>query len=1687
MKPNLTCRIVILVVIFALCLGGALADSYTANTMRLLRYEGDVRIEDASGQPRFIMENARFDSGEAMVTGADGIASVGLDDSKIVTLDVNTRVEFAKSSNALKLTVSEGQLLLDVRQKLDENQTLDIQTSTMAVGIRGTIVYVREQPADAEAQIPGGTTLGVLEGVAEITYQDQAGAARTLAVPAGQKASLPDADGDGRPDDAPALSDITAEDIAGFVARQIAEDGRLIWRVEKASDLLERVADPALSLAADGQWTWREPVRLVAQSASKLYDGQPLTRPSDVLVYGLPSDFSISVSAGGSQTDAGEGENPVSRYAIFNAMSEDVTAHFTAIERVAGVLTVDPAPLTVWTGSAEKIYDGAPLTNPEALLRAVPGYEVDEPLWRDTACVVTDAADAQTLCGLCGSVWVHGTNPLTGETREIELRAGQRMTVYLSSEEGAQSIEFKIESLTEEELPEEVLRLYADNPDLLAQACLDTGWDPARIAGLISQLPEYRAATVRENGLTLPADAAERLMKDFTNVRITIDTEITSYDGRALGCEEARFTGVVIDDSILVSATGSQTEVGQSTNTYVIDWGGANPGNYILSEELGTLTVYPAPAGQPDNPAPVPPEEEPTDEQSYEIQTYGAPVTLSVPSASKVYDGQPLTGGDVTVEGLPEGFTASAVVEGSQTGAGSSQAVVTSYQIFDETGSDVTNLFDNVKAQSDTLTVEPLQVELNLGGEEIAYSKSYRPTLTLSYLNGSHAGESLTGELQSNGAGRAAGDTRDGRASIALTLFTGDRIDVSVSGFDGGAGTHTLEASCGFPGGGGENFSISLANTTLTVNPRALTVTTGSASKTYDGAPLTAPDATLSGLEAGDEITATATGSLTGVGTADNTYTIDWGGANPDNYAVTATLGVLEVTPNAAPIAVTAGSAGKTYDGTPLTCAEVTVEGLPAGFTLEATPAGTLTDAGSAANPIERYAILDAGGEDVTAFFTGVSTADGTLTVDPAPLTVDTPSASKPYDGTPLTGGAVTVNGLADGDPVVVTATGSLTEVGTAENTCAIEWNGVNPGNYILTETHGTLEVTKNGAKITVTAGSASRAYNGQDLTDDSFTVEGLPDGFTLTATTDGSQFIAGTTDNVITGHTIFNAEGKDRTANFTNVVYANGTLEVTLKNIAFFSWPAVYTYDGRYHSSTVPGLVRIQFASVDNVQWSDIAFSWDHYRDVGTHPGSFTASFVNNEKELSKKYAIIYEGPDGSEPFSFVRITPASLKVTTVSASKVYDGTPLKGEVTLTGRVGGDTITVSTETSITDVSSVTNDSYTIDWGSTNPDNYDLTEEFGTLTITPATLTVVTESDTKTYDGTPLTAGAHLEGLSPHDDATVKATGSITDAGSTINTYEIDWGTTNPDNYKIVERLGQLSVTEGEPAPLTVITESASKTYDGTPLTAGARLVGLSKYADATVKATGAISYAGSTINTYEIDWGSTDPNDYVITEKLGTLTVTKAPLKAITESATKAYDGTALTAPARLEGLIGSDAATITATGSVKNAGSAANTYTIDWGSANPDNYDITEELGTLTVTRATLTIQTYDDWKEYDGTPLTCDEYYISGLASGETVTIKVTGTITEIGWTQNTYELIWGTANPDNYIVKEYLGWLEVYDPSAEPIDEPILSVSLFNEQSGDTAQSEPEMAEDIAPTYVSLPAPEPEPEPDAGAES
>ena len=732
--------LVILLLLLASALGAALSESYEASTMRLLRYSGTVRIEDAAGKSRYIMRNARFASGETMRTAEKSDASVGLDDSKIVTLDAKTRVTFHQQAQRLKMTLAEGALFLDVQRKLDENETLDIETTTLTVGVRGTVIYVSDR-AEAGRRV---SVLCVLEGTARIAYTDGNGVHRLAAVPAGLKVTMRTGDA------APEVLPLTEDDLKGFIQKQIMRD----------QALQERTAGALGSQPAGSEPDWSTPVTLVAQSASKLYDGQPLSRTGDVLVDGLPAAFSIRVTASGSQTEAGESPNTIETYAIFDAAGEEVTGHFTQVSTVAGTLRVDPAPLAVWTGSAVKMYDGEPLTNGEAQALTYAGYAPDQPLWRNAAYAGSGTAGSEVLYGLCGASLVHGTNPVSGEVREFTLRAGQRLSVYLSNQDGAQSIEFRTETLRETDLPADVLRLYADNPELLVQACADTGWNPRTMAQLIKKLPKATAAASQQAPLNIAVDMADHLMLNCIDARITIDTDITNYNSYALGSGETRFTPVLPPDMIRVSAVGSQTEIGESINGYEIDWGGANPDSYAVVEALGTLKV--------------------------QDPVYDAPIRLTAGYARKTYDGVALERHSVEVEGLPEGFTIQAAASGKRKDAGTSPNRVTFYRILNADGEDVTTRFTNVT-----------------------------------------------------------------------------KIDGS-----------------------------------LRVDPRTVTITTGSGKKFYDEEPLTNRQASISGLIGSDagRVTVRATGSITDVGSVVNGYTINWGGVNPGNYAISAKLGTLTVT-----------------------------------------------------------------------------------------------------------------------------------------------------------------------------------------------------------------------------------------------------------------------------------------------------------------------------------------------------------------------------------------------------------------------------------------------------------------------------------------------------------------------------------------------------------------------------------------------------------------------------------------------------------------------------------------------------------------------------------------------------------------------------------------------------------------------
>ncbi len=117
-----------------------------------------------------------------------------------------------------------------------------------------------------------------------------------------------------------------------------------------------------------------------------------------------------------------------------------------------------------------------------------------------------------------------------------------------------------------------------------------------------------------------------------------------------------------------------------------------------------------------------------------------------------------------------------------------------------------------------------------------------------------------------------------------------------------------------------------------------------------------------------------------------------------------------------------------------------------------------------------------------------------------------------------------------------------------------------------------------------------------------------------------------------------------------------------------------------------------------------------------------------------------------------------------------------------------------------------------ISYGAGNPtDSYDIIYQDGVFSIKKKKLIVTTGSASRKYDGKPLTnSDASLKGLVNGETASVKATGSRTDAGSSDNTYSIDWETADSNCYNLVEKLGRLVV---DPQEATIAADSASKNF----------------------------------------------------------------------------------------------------------------------------------------------------------------------------------------------------------------------------------------------------------------------------------
>lgn len=171
-------------------------------------------------------------------------------------------------------------------------------------------------------------------------------------------------------------------------------------------------------------------------------------------------------------------------------------------------------------------------------------------------------------------------------------------------------------------------------------------------------------------------------------------------------------------------------------------------------------------------------------------------------------------------------------------------------------------------------------------------------------------------------------------------------------------------------------------------------------------------------------------------------------------------------------VTITAKDVTGKYDGQPHgeNGYSITMGSLVDGHAATVTISGSKTDAGEYEGLLvpSDTKIVDAKGNDVTSYY-DISYEDGTLTINKRSVTLTSESASKVYDGTPLTKHEVTVtgDGFVEGEVTDIRATGSVTYVSEGEVTNTITFTKgqkFKDSNYDITKDEGTLTITEASA-----------------------------------------------------------------------------------------------------------------------------------------------------------------------------------------------------------------------------------------------------------------------------------------------------------------------------------------------------------------------------------------------------------------------------------------------------------------------------------------------------------------------------------------------------------------------------------------------------------------------------------------------
>ena len=933
-------------------------------------------------------------------------------------------------------------------------------------------------------------------------------------------------------------------------------------------------------------------------------------------------------------------------------------------------------------------------------------------------------------------------------------------------------------------------------------------------------------------------------------------------------------------------------------------------------------------------------------------------VTLTSPTDSKDYDGTPLTRPEVTITG---GFVKDEVKEVKATGS------VTNVSEGEVTNTITYKTSDNFNSENYSITKNEGKLSITPVTDEV--------TVT---IKGNSKATPYNGTVQSVG-----GYTVE---SISNILYTSTDFTLNGQAMATGkdAATYPMNLDATQFVNNNTNFSnvkFEIAEDgQLVINPRAVTLTSETASKDYDGTPLTRPNVKAEGNFVDGEVTKVeATGSVTYVsdGEVTNTIVITEGeNFKESNYSITKHEGTLSITEVDAEVTVTikGHEATATYDGDPHSVEGYEITDISnklytkddVQFTGQAKAEGT--EAGTYQMNLSETQFSNTNSNFKKVTFV---VEDGSLIInrksidDQNRITVTKPSDSK-YDGEehknkPTVTDTKTNRTLVEGTDYELSYSKDVINAGTV--TVTVKGIGNYEGSFEVT-----YEITKRN--VTLTSGSASKVYDKTALTKDEVTVSG--DGF---AKDEGATYkVTGSRTKVGTSKNTFTYELKSNTtATNYNIEVKFGELKVTAQDgevvVTITGHSDSVEYDG--NEKSVSGY---DVTITEGSKYTTDDFTFNGTAEAkGTEAGTYSMGlnadqFTNTNDNYTQVTFIVNDGTLTINPKSITPDGPDTPKeektgiTVTDPENSIYDGNEHINGLTVTDSKLNTTLVENTDYSLTysgDLINVGTVMITIK----GIGNY--TGEFTkTYQILPREYTVTTNTDSKVYDGIALTAGGTVNNLVDGETVNLTTTGSQTNVGTSDNTYELNWtGSAKESNYTHgKDSIGTLTVTKQSIAPdpehpetykEVTITSPSDEVYDGNehkwiPTVTdkeGNELVAKTDYkvtysttdftnvtGTITVTITGIGNYTGKATRTYSIT-----PKTYTVT----------------TESDSKVYDGTALTAGGKVSGIVKGETVEFTITGSQTSVGTSDNTYELNWtGSAKESNYKHGKDsIGTLTV----------------------------------------------------------------------------------------------------------------------------------------